>query len=248
MRSRHPEAAPCPDVSAMARDRRAVSIAGRPRPGSVASGDVAEAPAPVLLIDGNSLTYRAFFAAAHDLATASGQVDHAVFGFTSMLVNLLRDHGSEAGARRLRPSRADVPATSSSTPTRPTATPRPTSCASRWGWCARCSRAWHPHPRAPGFEADDILPRWPPRPCDHRPGRDRGDRRPRRVRPGGGPPRQGALQPARACPTTCSTTRRASRSAPASPPPCTASTRRCGAIRPTTCRACPGWGRRPRPS
>jgi len=46
----------------------------------------------VLLIDGNSLTYRAFFALPADLATASGQVTNAVFGFTSMLVNLLRDH------------------------------------------------------------------------------------------------------------------------------------------------------------
>ena len=46
----------------------------------------------VLLIDGNSLTYRAFFALPTDLATASGQVTNAVFGFTSMLVNLVRDH------------------------------------------------------------------------------------------------------------------------------------------------------------
>jgi DNA polymerase I len=53
------------------------------------------AKAPILLIDGNSLTYRAFFALPTDLATASGQVTNAVFGFTSMLVNLLRDHGSE---------------------------------------------------------------------------------------------------------------------------------------------------------
>ena len=45
-----------------------------------------------LLIDGNSLTYRAFFALPTDLATASGQVTNAVYGFTSMLLNLLRDH------------------------------------------------------------------------------------------------------------------------------------------------------------
>ncbi|MGE3619198.1 MAG: hypothetical protein AB7L84_01935, partial [Acidimicrobiia bacterium] len=47
---------------------------------------------PLLLVDGNSLTYRAFFALPTDLATASGQVTNAVFGFTSMLVNLVRDH------------------------------------------------------------------------------------------------------------------------------------------------------------
>jgi DNA polymerase-1 len=45
-----------------------------------------------MLVDGNSLTYRAFFALPQDLATASGQVTNAVFGFTSMLINLVRDH------------------------------------------------------------------------------------------------------------------------------------------------------------
>ncbi len=45
-----------------------------------------------MLIDGNSLTYRAFFALPTDMATASGQVTNAVFGFTSMLLNLVRDH------------------------------------------------------------------------------------------------------------------------------------------------------------
>jgi len=46
----------------------------------------------LMLIDGHSLTYRAFFALPADMATASGQVTNAVFGFTSMLINLLRDH------------------------------------------------------------------------------------------------------------------------------------------------------------
>jgi DNA polymerase I len=45
-----------------------------------------------MLVDGNSLTYRAFFALPTDLMTASGQVTNAVFGFTSMLLNLVRDH------------------------------------------------------------------------------------------------------------------------------------------------------------
>jgi DNA polymerase-1 len=46
----------------------------------------------LLLIDGNSLAYRAFFALPTDMATAAGQVTNAVFGFTSMLINLLKDH------------------------------------------------------------------------------------------------------------------------------------------------------------
>ncbi|MDQ6797720.1 MAG: DNA polymerase I, partial [Actinomycetota bacterium] len=52
--------------------------------------------AVVMLLDGNSLAYRAFFALPTDLATASGQVTNAVFGFTSMLINLLKDHRPDA--------------------------------------------------------------------------------------------------------------------------------------------------------
>ena len=48
--------------------------------------------ARLMLIDGNSLLYRAFFALPTDMATASGQVTNAVFGFTSMLINLIKDH------------------------------------------------------------------------------------------------------------------------------------------------------------
>ncbi len=44
-----------------------------------------------VLIDGNSLLYRAFFALPTDMTTGSGQVTNAVYGFTSMLINLLRD-------------------------------------------------------------------------------------------------------------------------------------------------------------
>ena len=46
----------------------------------------------LLLLDGNSLTYRAFFAIPRDMVTRTGQETNAVFGFTQMLVSLLRDH------------------------------------------------------------------------------------------------------------------------------------------------------------
>ncbi|SKC70653.1 DNA polymerase I [Krasilnikoviella flava] len=45
----------------------------------------------LLLIDGHSMAYRAFFALPDTLVTSSGQVTNAVYGFTSMLTNLLRD-------------------------------------------------------------------------------------------------------------------------------------------------------------
>ncbi len=47
------------------------------------------------LIDGNSIAYRAFYALPEDLATKSGQVTNAVFGFTRMLIRLLKDHNPE---------------------------------------------------------------------------------------------------------------------------------------------------------
>jgi DNA polymerase-1 len=47
---------------------------------------------PLFLLDGNSLIFRAFFALPTDLATTGGQVTNAVLGFSSIFVNLLRDH------------------------------------------------------------------------------------------------------------------------------------------------------------
>ncbi|HLU53709.1 MAG TPA: DNA polymerase I [Acidimicrobiia bacterium] len=44
------------------------------------------------LLDGNSIAYRAFYALPEDLATTSGQVTNAVYGFTRMLIKLLGDH------------------------------------------------------------------------------------------------------------------------------------------------------------
>src|SRR5947199_3671081 len=43
----------------------------------------------LFLLDGHSLSYRAFFALPPDLATKTGQVPNAVYGFTSMLIKLL---------------------------------------------------------------------------------------------------------------------------------------------------------------
>ena len=45
------------------------------------------------LIDGNSLVYRAFFALPESIATSDGRHTNAIFGFASMLVKLLTDHG-----------------------------------------------------------------------------------------------------------------------------------------------------------
>jgi DNA polymerase I len=52
---------------------------------------VSETPR-ILLLDGHSLAYRAFFALpVENFSTQTGQPTNAVFGFTSMLINMLRD-------------------------------------------------------------------------------------------------------------------------------------------------------------
>ena len=50
----------------------------------------------LFLIDGNSLAYRAFFALPESIATSRGMPTNAIFGFASMLVKILTDHGSRS--------------------------------------------------------------------------------------------------------------------------------------------------------
>ncbi|MBK5218119.1 MAG: DNA polymerase I, partial [Propionibacteriales bacterium] len=46
----------------------------------------------LILVDGHSVAYRAFFALpVENFATSTGQPTNAVFGFTSMLINVIRD-------------------------------------------------------------------------------------------------------------------------------------------------------------
>jgi DNA polymerase-1 len=52
----------------------------------------------LVLLDGHSLAYRAFYALPSDLATSHGQVTNAVYGFTSMLIRLLADEQPDAVA------------------------------------------------------------------------------------------------------------------------------------------------------
>src|SRR6476469_9974684 len=79
----------------------------------------------LLLIDGHSMAYRAFFALpVANFATTTGQPTNAVYGFTSMLINVLRDEQPTHVAVAFDVSRktfrmeeyADYKATRSATP------------------------------------------------------------------------------------------------------------------------------------
>ena len=52
---------------------------------------MSDPPKRLFLLDGHSLSYRAFFALPQSLATSTGQVTNAVYGFTSMLIKLLAE-------------------------------------------------------------------------------------------------------------------------------------------------------------
>ena len=124
--------------------------------------------AKILLLDGNSLTYRAFFALPTDMATAGGQVTNAVFGFTSMLINLVKDHQPDAHRGRLRPAGEDVPprgrAHLQGQPGRGAGHPPPADGPGARGG-RRARRSWRS--TWPATRPTTSSPRWPsgPRPA-----------------------------------------------------------------------------------
>jgi DNA polymerase-1 len=111
----------------------------------------------LMLLDGNSLAYRAFFALPTDLATASGQVTNAVYGFTSMLVNLMKDHHPDRLAAAFdRPEPTFRHAlVSGYKATRPDA---PDILRQQLGLVRQVVDTMHiPVVDLPGYEADDVI-------------------------------------------------------------------------------------------
>ena len=74
------------------RPRIAVDVRSGSAPATAASGRRGPRVPRLLLLDGHSLAYRAFFALpVENFSTTTGQPTNAVYGFTSMLINVLRD-------------------------------------------------------------------------------------------------------------------------------------------------------------
>ena len=92
----------------------------------------------LLLLDGNSLTYRAFFALPADMSTASGQITNAVFGFTSMFINVLKEQRPDDVLVAFdRPEPTFRHLADETYKANRDAAPDP--CASRWASSGRCS-------------------------------------------------------------------------------------------------------------
>ncbi len=133
--------------------------------------------ATVMLIDGNSLTYRAFFALPTDITLASGQVTNAAYGFTSMLLNLVKEHRPDSIGVAFDLPRADVPPRADRRPTRRNRAETPDLLREQMGLVRQVAgdrfeipaldpprlrgRRHHRHPRHPGprRRADDVIDR-----------------------------------------------------------------------------------------
>src|SRR5919206_2325816 len=110
----------------------------------------------LFLIDGNSLAYRAFFALPESIATSDGRPTNAIFGFASMLVKILTDHGDvptvvvwDAGMSGRKDISADYKAQRSS---------RPDLLREQWPHLRPLVEAFgYPNVSVEGYEADDVI-------------------------------------------------------------------------------------------
>ncbi len=116
----------------------------------------ANSTSELLLIDGNSLAYRAFFALPESIATSTGIPTNAIFGLASMMVKILTEYGQRptivvwdggyTGRKELYP---EYKAQRSS---------RPDLLKEQWPHFEPLVAAFgYRNMRVEGFEADDVI-------------------------------------------------------------------------------------------
>ncbi len=117
---------------------------------------MADRPEELYLIDGNSLVYRAFFALPESIATSTGFPTNAIFGFASMLVKILTEHGTkptivvwDAGSSGRKEVYSEYKGTRST---------RPDLLKEQWPHFEPLVEAFgYRNTRLAGFEADDVI-------------------------------------------------------------------------------------------
>src|SRR3712207_4782975 len=110
----------------------------------------------LFLIDGNSLVYRAFFALPESIATSDGRPTNAIFGFASMLVKLISEHGQaptivvwDGGHSGRKEIYTEYKAQRTS---------RPDLLREQWGALEPLVDAFgHTNLKVDGYEADDVI-------------------------------------------------------------------------------------------
>ncbi|MFH1151342.1 MAG: DNA polymerase I [Actinomycetota bacterium] len=112
----------------------------------------------VLLLDGHSLAYRAFFALPPTLSTTGGQLTNAVYGFTSMLLKVLSEESPDAvvvafdGPRSELRRTVEYPEYKAHRPT------MPDELREQMGMIEQLLQKMAiPAVREAGYEADDLL-------------------------------------------------------------------------------------------
>jgi DNA polymerase I len=110
----------------------------------------------LFLIDGPSLVYRAFYALPESIATSTGEPTNAIFGFSSMLVKIVTDHGVQptivawdAGSSGRTEMFADYKAGRRS---------RPDLLKAQWSAMEPLVEAFgYRNVKLDGYEADDVI-------------------------------------------------------------------------------------------
>ncbi|TXH45223.1 MAG: DNA polymerase I [Actinobacteria bacterium] len=112
----------------------------------------------MLLLDGHSLAYRAFYALpVENFSTTSGQPTNAVYGFTSMLINVLRDERPTHVAVAFDVSRTTF-RTAEFPEYKATRSASPAEFAGQVDWVRTVLAAMRvPALSVEGYEADDII-------------------------------------------------------------------------------------------
>src|ERR671938_2195636 len=113
-------------------------------------------PRELFLIDGNSLAYRACFALPASISTSDGRPTNAIFGFASMMVKILTDHGDvptvvvwDAGMSGRKDISADYKAQRST---------RPDLLKEQWPHLRPLVEAFgYCNLSVEGYEADDVI-------------------------------------------------------------------------------------------
>ena len=109
------------------------------------------------LLDGSSYIYRAYYG-VRDLATSGGMPTNAVFGFTRMLLDLLREHRPDYLAVVLDPPREETFRREIYPPYKAHRDAMPADLVPQLPYIGKVLQALNiPALEAPGFEADDVI-------------------------------------------------------------------------------------------
>lgn len=112
----------------------------------------------VLLLDGHSLAYRAFYALPDTMTTADGRPTNAVYGFSSMLLKAIEEEKPDAVVVALDISRKDLERTREYPEYKANRPSMPDELKTQLSMIEKLLAYMRiPALRAPGHEADDIM-------------------------------------------------------------------------------------------